>query len=101
VEELSRFGLEHLGTQDMTKRILALNRAIAFRDAGRGDEIPTLLESFEWSATALKCQVAVAVLSGARTDIESLLPKAIAAGEINEEALKNWPLFARLRSEDR
>ena len=82
-------------------RIVLVNLAIALKQLGHRDEMNTVLQSADWSAAALDFRVALHALRDEFDDLLSLIPKAVRGGDISMDNLREWPLFAELRTHER
>ena len=86
---------------DNSSRIVTINHAIALKRLDRLDQMNELLTSHDWSAVAMRFQVALHALRDEQDELFRLLPKAVAAEEIDIQSLNDWPLFADIREMER
>jgi hypothetical protein len=96
--DLSRMA-ESIGLQsEERRRIVAVNRAIAFKSLDRDGEAMQVLDASDWSATSLRFRAVVAALRGELAEFEDLARRALSAGELTKEELLTWPAFAWIRN---
>jgi len=83
---------------DLTKRPILVNYAIALRETNEVKELNSLLDRFDWSSTIDDFKVAYSVLKEDYNSAYRLLRKIGKVGEfISESAYLAWPLFIPLR----
>jgi hypothetical protein len=79
------------------RRMLIINLAIAYKWLNQDDKCLETLGGEDWSASALKFHLAVAVLRDRFNEAASLMKEIGAHGEVKEESYRQWPLFKRFR----
>jgi hypothetical protein len=87
-------------SNDVSRRMFCINRAIAFKFGGKEEEVAKILSKFDWTATAPKFKMAISVLSDRPEEAINMMrdmPKDHDSG-ITEESYRKWPLFLDLRS---
>lgn len=99
VKEIAGFIASVRSAEEVCRRIVAVNHAIALRDTGDHDGAANVLSELDWSATSLKFGLALSVLQDDKVKFRQLLPRAVASEEIKVEALLEWPLFKPWRQE--
>lgn len=82
---------------DIDSRIIKINQAIALKEQGNISEMESLLDKQDWSSCAVKFHVANFALREQYDRMIPLLFKAVAAEELDQEALDEWPLFRWFR----
>lgn len=101
VKLLQDFSLKLEYTSDRNRRVAIVNHAIALRELNRQEELNELLGTLDWSSCSLEFRAAIFALKGDKDNLLKILPKAIAANEIQRYHLEDWPLFDPFReSED-
>lgn len=83
------------------RRQVVVNHAIALKEIDQNENMEKILSSVDWSACALKFQVALLALRNEEERLCELLPKAVAVNEITKKDLEDWPLFASFRHSQR
>lgn len=86
---------------EASRRQVVVNNAIALKELDQRENMEEALSSVDWSACALKFQVALLALRNEEEKLCELLPKAVAVDEISREDLEMWPLFASFRNNER
>jgi hypothetical protein len=86
-----------IGSENSARRMI-INQAIALKELGQLDDMNSLLSKMDWSACGLTFQLALHALKDEDAVLYSLLPKAVAVGEIEKWHLEQWPLFASQRA---
>jgi hypothetical protein len=86
---------------DKNKRILIINKAITLKEQGELEKMQSTLESLDWSSSSLLFKLALTALRDQEDEFFTLLPKAVAAEEIDRSSLEGWPLFRKLRESER
>jgi hypothetical protein len=83
-----------------TKRIHLINHANALKLAGKPDYLKRL-DNEDWSSTTLKEELCILAVRGEEEKFMKLLPKAIAAEEIDAQDFRTWPVFEPLRQSEK
>lgn len=99
---LSDFAVEVLKSHasDQNRRIFIINRAIAYKFQGKAEDVASMLDTEDWSSTADKFQIAVAVL---RDDfnLACQLMKEIGKDRIpGPLEYQEWPVFQDFRKSE-
>jgi hypothetical protein len=76
---------------------MTINRAQAYKWSGDDVTARKIIGDEDWSATALKFQLAQAVLLDDINRVINIMIKIGANGEIDKTAYREWPLFKELR----
>mgnify|MGYP000586331079 CR=1 FL=1 len=84
-------------SDDQVSRLICINHAIALKELGKYEEMNLILDERDWSACAMRFHVALHALRDEVDELFTKLPLAVAAEEIDEDALLNWPLFRPYR----
>ena len=87
-------------TDDAARRAI-INQAIALKQMGHSEEMEAILSSKDWSACGLGFKIALVALRDEDQVFYELLPKAVAAGELKDWYLREWPLFLSQRGTER
>jgi hypothetical protein len=100
-ERLARFAMRLHEKEEpvINRHVLTINLAIAIRAQGRSAEAESLVNTYDWSGTGLKFEVALKILSGLGSGCFESLSRAINAKEIDQFDLDRWPLFDEFRSD--
>ena len=99
-------GIKTTNCSDFTRRMMIVNLANAWRKMKKPEDAEKVLSSVDWSATSNYFQICVAAV---RDDLEGVVSrmesvKAKVPGEdqkISSEAFRDWPVFDKVRNEDR
>jgi hypothetical protein len=94
---LSEFSSKIKIGSDYYCRKIAINHAIALNELGEYGKVEIILSKYDWSACAIRFLLALHILKGEEEKLFQLLPRAIAAGEIDKVTLEEWPLFKKFR----
>ena len=83
---------------DAHRRMIIINRAIAYKFSNNEEKCESILEADDWSATGLNFQLAVAVLNDKDDDVFRLM-KSVGQDDpdIPEYSYADWPLFEKYR----
>ncbi len=95
-----RFKGIRFATDDSARRAI-INHAIALKQLGQSERMEAALSSKDWSACGLGFRLALVALRDEEEAFYELLPRAIAAGELKEWHLRDWPLFISQRGTER
>ena len=98
---LAEYGASLDFTTDHGSRLVTINHAIALKEQGELEEMDRVLSERDWSSSATKFRLALHVLRNEEEATFELLPKAISIGEVDRQALEEWPLFRSLRASQR
>jgi hypothetical protein len=79
------------------RRMLIINLAIAYKWLNHDDKCLKTLDDEDWTASALKFRLAVAVLRDKFNEAAILMKEIGAQREVKEESYRQWPLFKRFR----
>jgi len=83
---------------DVTRRMIIINRAIAYKFSTDNSKCQEILSKDDWSATSLSFQLAIAVLNDNDNEVYKLM---ICIGnkstEITEYEYAEWPLFEKYK----
>lgn len=83
---------------DVNRRILTINRAIAYKFSKYPEKCLAILNKDDWSATRLDFQLAISVLKDNDTEVYSLMKKIGKDNELlDEHVYSEWPLFEQYR----
>lgn len=86
---------------DVNRRVLIINRAIAYKFSGNKEKCISILGQDDWSATGLNFQLAVAVLNDKDEDVYKLMKKiGKESSEMPAHIYSEWPLFEEYREKD-
>jgi hypothetical protein len=99
-KQLQNFSLKLEYTSDRIRRVAIVNHAIALRELNQQEELNKLLDTLDWSSCALEFRAAIFALKGDEENLLRILPKAIAANEIQRFHLEEWPLFEPFRESE-
>ncbi|WP_146617681.1 hypothetical protein, partial [Rhodoplanes serenus] len=91
------FSVPTKGRSESYHRKMIINLAQCHKWLGNSKECETLLNKFDWSATSLVYNLAVATLRGDFTLSNNLARTAVLAGEMSRNDLEDWPLFREFR----
>ncbi len=83
-------------SSEENKRILVINLAQAYYHLGNSDKAKGILSQFDWTATAPKYRLGVAVLKDEFDQAKALMGK-IPADHVREGEYLAWPLFKTFR----
>lgn len=86
---------------DSSRREACINRAIALKWLSRDPEAESALDKLDWSAAGIVYKCAIALLRGEVDQFYQHLVRALAADELPSRALEEWPLFRKVRMEER
>jgi hypothetical protein len=100
IDKLADYAASLHFVSDSDARITIINQAIALKEQNKIGEMESLLSKKDWSSCALKFHVALYSLKEQYDKMIPLLTKAIAAGEIDKEAIDEWPLFRWFRESE-
>jgi hypothetical protein len=93
IKNLQNFSTGLKYETDRTKRVLVVNHAIALRELNEIEEMEDIINTLDWSSCSLEFRTALLALRKEESKLLDILPKAIAAKEIDRFALEQWPLF--------
>lgn len=100
IKALQDFSLTLDYTSDRNKRVAIINHAIALRELNQPDDLNKLLGVLDWSSCSLEFRAALFAIKGEKENLFRILPKAIAAKEIQKFHLEEWPLFEPFRKNE-
>lgn len=98
---LSEFVVRDSKANENQKTIAQLNLWQARKWSGEWNMVKSQVEGADYSAKSLRFQVAILALMDENDRFFELLPKAIAAEEIEITHLKEYPIFRELRKDSR
>lgn len=99
-ERILDYGINHTGTKsDLLRRMMVVNYANAIKLGGDKKRAESELAKYDWSATNSAFQISVSAVRNNLKEVVSTLPHAVKSGEINEDDLRNWPVFKTMRGE--
>lgn len=82
------------GAEDIDIRIRHINLAIAYKKAGREEDMVRCLNSCDWTASVRDFKLAVEVLNGNYKLASDIMRKIGKSGELVQQgSYHNWPLF--------
>lgn len=84
-------------SNEASRKILIINRAIAYKFSQESKEAIKILDSVDWSATGDEYQLAVSVLKDQTSKAISIMKKIGSKGVIGKVEYKEWPLFKDFR----
>jgi len=84
-------------TDDVAERIVRINYAVALKMEERDAEMEDVLRGLDWSATALRFKLAVAVLRGDYEKACAIMRRIGRDGEVTKQNYEEWPLFWKFR----
>ncbi|QIW10676.1 hypothetical protein [Francisella sp. LA112445] len=79
------------------KRMMVINLAQAYLRLDKKDKCQGVLKRLDWSATGYVFKLAVAVLNEENESAAKLLKTVVAAEDLTEEEIVEWPLFEEFR----
>lgn len=81
---------------EVDRRVLIINRAIAYKFSGNEEKCKSILNKDDWSATRIDFQLAVAVLNDKDDEVYQFM-KVIGKDnkELPEHIYSEWPLFEK------
>lgn len=85
---------------DITRRYLVINLAIAYKFSNQSDKCSHLLSLHDWSAVSYLFKMAERILSDDYEKAAENMKKAYLAEEFRKEFLIDWPLFKFFRETD-
>lgn len=85
--------------EDVSRRIVVINHAIALRETGDQEGVNRIIQETDWSAASLRFSLALHVLRKEQDGFLKLLPRVVAAEQITVEELQEWPLFKPWRGQ--
>jgi hypothetical protein len=77
---------------------LIVNRVQAYKWSGDSKRAREILDSIDWTATALKFKLAHAVLRDEFQEASEIVKKIGQAGDVRKHDYREWPLFKNLRT---
>ena len=86
--------------EERAARNMTLNLAQAYKWDNQPDKMEEAIQSRDWSACGPVFQLAIYALRDQNEDFFNILPRAIAADEVNERTLREWPIFQQIRKQD-
>ncbi len=104
VKRLSLFCSNHIGGRfesEENRLIMLVNCAIANKLAGDAEECERILRSVDWSSRSAKFKLATSILKDDYDDAVSYMHIIGSRGEMSKEAYCTWPLFLRIREDER
>lgn len=84
-------------SKDQWKWMATVNHAIALKGLERPMEMESVLSSIDWSTSPLEFRIALHALRNEEEEFYQLLPRAVAAEEMERWKLVDWPVFAHQR----
>ena len=82
---------------DKEKRILVINYCIALKEENKIDEMNTIIEQYDWSATSTDFNMALAILKNENKQAYKYIKQLLASNDLDKESLHDWPIFKSLR----
>ncbi len=82
---------------DANRRVLVINRAQAYKWAGKPEKCAEIVKGEDWSACGLRFQLVVAVLLDDFGSAVHWMRQIGADGEMRESDYKDWPVFKEFR----
>ncbi len=76
-----------------------VNLAIAYKNTGEQQAVRELLKGVDWSATANRFKLAVAVLTDDKEKALGLIRRIGSSDEVGQMAYMSWPVFRELRND--
>jgi len=86
---------------DLFKNVFVVNRALSKYLNGDKDKAMKIVNEKDWSASSDDFKLAHLTISELYEEAYKLMLKIGKKGEVSREDYKTWPLFARLRKEDK
>ena len=86
---------------DASKNVFIINKALTLYLQGKQEESKKIISTKDWSASSDDFKLAYYVISEKNDDCYKLMKKIGSDGEVDKENYRNWPLFLKLRKEDR
>ena len=96
-KRLAEFARSLSFASDSDTKIVVINHAIALKELEQTDDVENILSSQDWSACSLRFRIALHLLRDELLEVATLLPKAVAAGEVEQDHVLTWPLFKGFR----
>ncbi|WP_156466480.1 hypothetical protein [Rhizobium sp. Leaf306] len=85
---------------DIFSRMFIVNHANACKLLNEEKEAVAILDSVDWSASAINFQCCVAAVRGNATEVAALMKKTGKNGEISALEFQEWPVFYHVRDSD-
>jgi len=86
---------------DYSKNIFIVNKALSQYLQDKMDNSKQIIQSKDWSASSDAFKLAHLILIENRGDAYELMKKIGQNGEVSKESYKTWPLFNKLREDDK
>jgi hypothetical protein len=83
---------------DKDRQYAILNLAQAYKWNQQPTRATEVLSSNDWSGSSLLVQLAISALNDEEKRFFTLLPRVLAAEEIDIQSLHEWPMFKKMRS---
>ncbi len=93
--------LKNVQVTDVIRRMLTVNLASAYSHIEDQIACNRVLDGLDWSASSDDFKICVASLRKDVDEVIELIPSVVASGKITQFALKRWPVFDGVRSDDR
>ena len=89
------------GVEEMRVRQMYVNLANALRKKDKKEDSEKVLAELDWSATSIDFRICIASIREDVEEVIRLLPAAAASEDISIDAIRNWPVFDWVRSNDK
>jgi hypothetical protein len=86
---------------DALKNVFVVNRALSMYLQNKPEDAKSIINQKDWSASSDDFKLAHLVLNENYDECYTLMKKIGKDGEVDKENYRTWPLFLKLRKEDR
>jgi hypothetical protein len=86
---------------DLTKNIFIVNKSLSLHLQGKNDLAKEVINSKDWSASSDDFKLAHLIINEKHDEICALMKKIGKNGDVDRLEYKSWPLFYKLRNEDK
>lgn len=86
---------------DALKNVFVVNRALSMYLQNKPEDAKTIINQKDWSASSDDFKLAHLVLNESYDECYSLMKKIGKDGEVDKENYRTWPLFLKLRKEEK
>lgn len=99
-EKVFSFGMslpEKLVSNERSRKLFAINQAIALRHMGKEDASIELLDLFDWSSSHLRFVLPVSILKNAYDKAGQIMGEMGTKKPFSEKEYRTWPIFKNFR----
>lgn len=86
---------------DALKNVFVVNRALSMYLQNKPEDAKTIINQKDWSASSDDFKLAHLVLNESYDECYTLMKKIGKDGEVDKENYRTWPLFLKLRKEEK